>query len=290
LESIVKIPVKSERQAMDWSLVLLSQGIESRIDAEPEGTGWRLEVLIEDEQRAREAIRKYRLENRHWIWPRKVVYQGLLFDWSALGWVVLISVFFWASSQAPVLKAAGVMDTEAVGSGQWWRLCTAIWLHADPGHLASNASIGIVLLGLTLGLYGTGTGMLAACLAGIGGNAFAWLVVSTPHRSLGASGLVMGCIGLLATRVLLSKGDNRWRLLLSSMAAALMLFILLGLSPGTDIKAHAGGAGSGFILGLLLALVGPGPESTRWNTICGALFCALTCVCWVLAMASANQS
>jgi len=43
-------------------------------------------------------------------------------------------------------------------------------------HLASNLSIGFVLLGLVMGRWGTATGMLAALLAGIGGNVGNWLL------------------------------------------------------------------------------------------------------------------
>ena len=37
-----------------------------------------------------------------------------------------------------------------------------MWLHADVGHFATNATFGLVLLGLVMGRYGTGVGLLAA--------------------------------------------------------------------------------------------------------------------------------
>jgi membrane associated rhomboid family serine protease len=285
MDFISRIHAASRHQAMDWSLVLLSQGIESKIEFSPENQIWWLEVAAEHEPAARETIRKYQHENRRWAWRKEVAYPGLLFDWAALSWVVLVVVFYWAASEVPFLQTAGAMDTAAVEHGQWWRLCTAVWLHADVAHLAGNATIGVVLLGFTLGLFGTGTGLLAAYIAGIGGNVIAWQVAGEHHRSLGASGLVMGCIGLLAAHTLFHTGRNRFKLLGVSAAGALMLFVLLGLSPGTDVIAHTGGAITGALTGALLALIRVKPESARHNLIAGAIFFLLTVIPWAWAVA-----
>ena len=41
-----------------------------------------------------------------------------------------------------------------------------------------------------MGRYGPGLGLLAAYLAGVGGNLTAWAVYGESHRGLGASGVV----------------------------------------------------------------------------------------------------
>src|SRR5213078_4135285 len=153
-----------------------------------------------------------------------------------------LALFYWLQAHLD-LQAAGLMHSTAVAHGQWWRLFTAIWLHADLGHLAANASIGLVLLGFAMGRYGTGTGLLASYLAGAGGNVAAWLLSLEQHRNLGASGMVMGSLGLLAAQSLsLWKQDPAARkYLLSGIGGGLMLFILFGLTPGTDVMAHFGG-------------------------------------------------
>src|SRR5262249_15574554 len=138
--------------------------------------------------------------------------------------------------------------------GQWWRLFTAVWLHADLAHLLANATIGFLLLGLAMGRYGTGTGLLASYLCGPGGNIAAWLAASWLHRNLGAFRMVMGCLGLLAAQspALLRRGGKSVRLLAAGLVGGLMLFIFLGLTPGSDIVAHFGGFVSGLLLGSLL--------------------------------------
>ena len=65
-------------------------------------------------------------------------------------WVLLIGIFFWLTELDPNLRNSGVMNAAKVAQGQWWRLFTAIWLHADAAHLAGNAALGLVLLGLAM--------------------------------------------------------------------------------------------------------------------------------------------
>ena len=147
---------------MDWSLVLLSQGIEATLDHDAETNDWVLLVDGRDAQRAFSALRQYRAENRGWPWQREVLRPGLLFDWGSLAWVLLMLFFYWFQGQSQV-RELGIMDSGKVSTGQWWRLFTAVWLHGDVGHLASNCASGFVLLGLAMGRYGTGAALLAAC-------------------------------------------------------------------------------------------------------------------------------
>ena len=46
------IPARTERQAMDWSLVLVSQGIATTIERDPEANLWRLIIDAPDYPRA----------------------------------------------------------------------------------------------------------------------------------------------------------------------------------------------------------------------------------------------
>lgn len=101
----VRIPVRSERQAMDWSLVLVSQGIESTID-HTEEFGWGLIVADQDYDPAIYALEQYRAENRRWPWRRRISQQGVLFDWGSAAWVVLICIFFWFSQRSTALHDA----------------------------------------------------------------------------------------------------------------------------------------------------------------------------------------
>ena len=129
------LPARSQRQAMDWSLVLASQGIEHVLD-HTEQTGWALVVAEADHPAALAAIRQYRLESRRWPWQRTIPQTGEVYDWFAAAWVLLTVVFYGLSTQRVIFEDVGIVDGTAVAEGEWWRLFTATLLHADLAHLA----------------------------------------------------------------------------------------------------------------------------------------------------------
>jgi rhomboid protease GluP len=278
-----RISARSQKQAMDWSLVLLSQGIESTLSAE-EGR-WALLVPSAQYEVAVRILRQYRLENRGWPWQQELFRPGVLFDWGSMPLVILLGVFYWLDLQSG-LRVRGVMDSGLVVQGEWWRLFTAIWLHGDLAHLASNASIGLLLLGLAMGAYGTGMGVLVAILSGAIGNLAALALDPISHRSLGASGMIMGALGMLAAQSLQTwtRSAPGIRKILMGIAAGFMLFVLLGLSPGTDIIAHTGGFVGGMLLGGSLLLVRLVNHRTGLNLACGFCSAILILYPWYLAL------
>ena len=134
-----------------------------------------------------------------------------------------------------------------------------------------------------MGRYGPGVGLLAAYFAGVGGNLLAWLVYGETHRGLGASGVVMGALGLLAIQsvsLLKRRNANTFRLFASGILAGVLLFVFLGVSPGTDVVAHLGGFVTGLLLGLILALAPHFNHRPLVNLTAGILFAALVILPW----------
>ncbi|MGA2248412.1 MAG: rhomboid family intramembrane serine protease [Verrucomicrobiota bacterium] len=250
-----RIPTRNRRQTMDWGLVLMSQGIAATIDDGADGGGWCLWVSTADHPAAMRAIRLYLWENRHWHWRQPLPWRGFHFDWKIILWaLLLIAVHVVSFASGRGVDIAGRMDSAAVRAGQWWRIFTAMLLHADVAHLASNVSLGVVLLGLVMGRYGSGTGLLAAYLAGATGNLAGLVFYPEPHFGVGASGMVMGGLGLLAVQsvTLLRHGAVGRKYVFRGLLAGLMLFVLFGLSPETDVVAHFGGFVTGLALGGVL--------------------------------------
>ena len=270
---------------MDWSLVLISQEIATTVDYSPQEGGWGLLVATEAQERALEVLRLYQIENRRWPWRSEVFQSQLLFDWLSVAWALVVILFF-LLERGSYLHDAGLMDSTAVAHGQWWRLFTAIWLHADLAHLATNLSIGVLLLGLALGRFGTGAGLLAACIAGAGGNVAACALSVGEHRSLGASGMVMGALGLLAAQsfLLSAHSPHLKKQMLAGVLGGIMLFVLFGFAPDSDILAHAGGFVSGFLLGAVLTQVRNIAHRGKFNLLCGLAFLALVVGPWWLAL------
>jgi membrane associated rhomboid family serine protease len=282
-----RLPAPSRQKAMDWSLVLASQDIPHLIASPDEAGNWSLQVARADTGRASQVIRLYESENRPRPWQHAYFEGRVVFDWTALIWAAALVIIHGLTEKQPSITDAGIMHGVAVSTGDWWRLLTATQLHADWGHLASNLSIGVVLLGLVMGRWGTAVGMLAALLAGAGGNVADWLL-RPECRSLGASSVVMGTIGLLALtpRHPGSGSKKYWRGILGGIAAATMLFTLNGLNPHSDVIAHAGGFITGLALAVMLRALPPFVRGKKGSRAAALLLAVLLAVSWLTALTS----
>ena len=272
---------------MDWSLALISQGIRSTLlRDQPEGK-WVLSISAHDAQKAFQTIRIYHAESRGWPWHDVGEPFRIRFSRISLLWALVVgAVFYWSPAGSGV-RNAGIMDSTATLGGQWWRLFTAIWLHADLRHLAANLGAGVILLGLALGRFGAGPGLLAALLAGAGGNVVSLALNSRPYEGLGASGMIMGALGLIAAQSVSDFREKRFgaRKAMAGLAAGAMLFALYGLDPQSDIPAHFGGFVTGLVIGAGLLLVPRKRlESRGFKWLSAVLFFALAAGTWALAL------
>ncbi len=277
------IPARSRRDAMDLALALASQDIHATIAKTDEG--WRLEVEEFEYEGSLKTIELYRKENRHWRgwnWHQHFPYSGLWFHWGSVFWcATILTLYYWNKVRFPQLEEFGIMDNTAIGNGQWWRLFTAITLHADVSHLAANVSTGFLLVGIAMASYGPGFGLSAAYLAGAGGNLLGLFIYPVTHKSLGASGMVMGALGLAGVQTIVHWQEHSPignRRILRSLAAACAILILLGFSPNSDVIAHVGGFIFGCLLGVMLQRF---PKWLRQNTTVNQV-CVLLLLAWVV--------
>lgn len=282
------IRARSRQEAMDWSLVLASQGIEPTIQYQPAAGGWLLVVQRAEFEPAVAAIRQFHRENRGWHWRHQVASSEFTFHWGALVWCwTLILFHWWGWAWGGGLELAGTMNDRVAQSGEWYRLWTATTLHSDLGHLAANATTGLVVLGLAMGRYGAGWALLGSTLAGVLGNVLGLVVREGAFVGLGASGVVMGALGMLAVYSVGLYRDvpGSKRQVLAGAGAGVLLFVLLGVSPLSDMLAHTGGFVGGILAGLVLGRLPPRLlAGSRVNSVAG-LICGLTLAgAWLLAL------
>jgi len=159
------------------------------------------------------------------------------------------------------------LSTEQVTGGEWWRLITPIFLHGGLLHFVFNSYMLITLGPLVEQIYGAVRYWPIYLACGIAGSAASQLprVVVT----VGASGAIMGLIGLLLVHGLRSGsmlGLAMKRFVLQLAVYMLVLSLLFG---NIDHLNHIGG----FACGGLLALVVPArpvrsaAESTVWQLL-----------------------
>lgn len=280
------INVRSERQAEDWSVVLLSQGIESVIQPGAEAGRWTLIVDRADYTRALRTLRLYVTENKRPVWLQPVPWSGgLVFDWRSPVWFLMLGVLFYLSTyRFESVRDAGIVDSGKLADGEWWRLVTATMLHGDGPHLLSNCTIGIIFLGLAMATYGPGLALLSTFLSGAAANVVSYIIYQHPYRALGSSGMVMAALGMLAAHSLWLWQTQRpvGPVVLRSVLGGVLLLVLMGFDPASDVVAHVSGFVMGGIFGAALR--------DRWarrdgvNTLAGLACGALAGLCWWLAL------
>lgn len=143
-----------------------------------------------------------------------------------------------------------------VNDGEWWRLISATFLHANLQHLAGNM-IGLVIFGRIVEAFVPRPWLLATYLAsGLAGSLASWWLSPETH-SVGASGGVMGVIAFAAMLAWRRPDEfpeevrhRGW------IAVALTMWIGLLGDLRVDNAAHAGGIVAGAVLGLMA--VAPG--------------------------------
>jgi rhomboid protease GluP len=271
ISSEAMIPMKDLRDAMDCSLALTSQAIENHIGKdETVENGFYLTVGELDYSHALDTIRRFRDENRRWRWRKPFVHARISFRWSSIIWCLVLGAFAYLPDIKPGVVEGGILNSALVFDGEWWRVMTATMLHRDIAHLFSNLSAGFVLFGLAMGRFGSGIGLLTILLTGVGGNLFGLAYHMDPYRGLGASGAVMGALGMLGPHAIGLVRQNRsaLRLVVSGLLGVVMLFVLFGMSPESDVIAHFGGFISGIAFGAILGFVDEEKiKHSRWNLI-----------------------
>lgn len=133
---------------------------------------------------------------------------------------------------------------------QPWRLITAIFLHAGLLHIGFNMWVLMDIGPIVEDLYGSARYFFLYVATG----AFGYLASSTigGHPSVGASGALLGLIGVLLAATTGRKNPAAQALRSSLIRWVIYIFVIGFIMSGTDNFAHGGGLVSGFLLGRLM--------------------------------------
>jgi membrane associated rhomboid family serine protease len=286
-------PDAVRRRGHIWALVLEARGVPHRLHV----TGDRLALFVPPAKRAQaEAeIRCYEAENRLWPRSRPAAPSLPRNERRTFLVLVLLGLFHDLTFQPPgtVLGIAvdwhrlGSMDSARVLEGEWWRLVTALTLHADGLHLAGNLVLGGILLALLNRQLGVGLGVALSLCAGTLGNLANALIRGPGHLSVGASTAVFGALGALVARSATAAGRRDWRRWVVPLGAGAGLIALVGVGgERTDYLAHLLGFAAGAVLGVPTRGFRSGSaQRPRWVSWAGGFAAAGAVVgSWALAI------
>ena len=182
------------------------------------------------------------------------------FPWLAAGVIcVNVAVYAFTSRKGAIdldamVRYGGKVAPLIIDVGEYWRLLTANFLHRDALHLALNMFV-LFNVGLALENAYRRLDVLMLLLA----SGLATMGVSlllTDAVSVGASGMVYGCLGGLVVFALKYRAllPSRYRRVLGeAVIPTVLLFLWIGwTSSGVDNSAHLGGLVCGIALGAVL--------------------------------------
>ncbi|MBE0585078.1 MAG: rhomboid family intramembrane serine protease, partial [Desulfofustis sp.] len=213
------------------SLVLSAKGIGHRISRQQDGS-ITIFVPAAVEEAAAYQLDCYFRENRNWPPPDQPARMSTISATPPTFWLIAALALFYAVTgpwdYRSVWFSSGSGDAAAVlYHGQWYRLVTALTLHADVSHLLGNCLIGGILLHFFLQINGTGLGLLTLLISATVGNYLNVLVHGGDHLFVGFSTAVFSIIGMLSIhQILEQRKPFGIRMFIPPMAGAALLAML----------------------------------------------------------------
>ena len=253
---------EGQTEVNEYALVILAMNLDCWLSMEAEGPRFLLyaepafKVAIVEEFRLYEE-EQMQLSQRVSETPLHQSGVELL-----LLWTVLLMVAFMAQTESMVAKYCN--SSEGVfGSGEWYRCFTALFLHADVGHLLGNVLIGGIFCVFVARTFGPIRGWISILASGTLGNLMtSWLHFPEGFKSLGASTATFGALGLLVGGSALLAYRSRSARKIGGFALPFIAgAILLGwfgsgggdAASKVDVLAHVMGFCAGALIGLVLA-------------------------------------
>lgn len=283
------------RQANERALVIAAMGLPYWVF--PKDTHFLLCVEQAHASRAAEELAIYEIERRQNPFRRiRRLSKGasrsptaslFVFTWVLVG-------FFLLQHRGPewMTRAGDVSPKAVLDQGQWWRLVTALTLHADLAHLGANLATGICFAFFLLPMLGTGLTWSGILLSGVLGNLLnAVFYRGEPHFSIGASTAVFGALGILVgAQIAAQKAASRklrlWEIILPIGAGAAFLAYLGVGDKGqpVDFMAHFWGLLVGAPIGLLGGLLRlKGRLSATHQRLLATAALLIPFLCWAAA-------
>jgi rhomboid protease GluP len=208
-------------------------------------------LLHRIEQSDRPPLRVFGSETR---WPTNAVLIFIVLNIVMFG----AEVWFGGSMNPRTLHRLGAFEPWAVRfGGEYWRMLTALFLHFGPLHLIVNLyALYVIGPGLER-IIGSVRFALYYLLAGLGSSAGVLLLhlsgLSRPEQLVGASGCVMGIVGVWAGYLLRHRHEPFAARRLWNIVLIVAIQTVFDLStPQISMAAHLSGLVTGVLLGLLI--------------------------------------
>jgi len=159
-----------------------------------------------------------------------------------------------------VLDRLGACRPLPLLEGEWWRLVMPIFLHGGVLHIAMNTWVLMDLGPQVEEVYGSARYLFLYLATGATGFLASSVV---GHFSVGASGALMGLIGLMLA-ITTRRGGAYMQMVRGQLLRWVVYILVFGiLVRGVDNAGHLGGLAAGFLLGRVMADREPATAAER---------------------------
>lgn len=272
-----------------YSLVLSAAGITHRIQHIDSA---HLEIYVSSELKDIAAMELAAYERENTNWPPKNQIDTYMPSFRAMSPIIAGSLLFiygqtgdWKQGSLWFVHGAG--NSEAIlNQSQYYRLVTALTLHADLVHVLSNCILGGFLVHFLLSITGNGIGIFMLLATGAAANYINVLAHGPGHNFVGFSTSIFSVIGMLCTINFRGKKKKTVLHFLMPVMAGLALLAFLGSSgERTDLGGHFFGLATGLLAGNIVRwrVFETIRNSFLWQFLLGCCSCIVVYICWQIA-------
>lgn len=278
--------LQTRKDAEDLKFILRGGGVHCAIEpvrAGDNGSGvyWAVLVSARDLDEARAILQEEGLAHVHG--PRLPEMETTPARPPGLYWIVglmLANLLVWvamegqgSSEDRAILLRFGASHAPRLLAGEWWRTITAVFVHIGLRHLLANMITLVVLGPPVLQGWGIGRFYFMYLTAGVAGNWISFALSPTGSVKAGASGAILGLLGVLAGARLRSLRARTpspptrfkaWHII--AMLIAFYGFVV-GVGGTVDHLAHIGGLVTGGVVAFVMPP--PGTLDRRTERILG---------------------
>lgn len=163
---------------------------------------------------------------------------------------ILISMMHWYSS---LIELLGASSHAVYSRGEYWRLLTTMFIHADIIHLLSNAFLFLIFGWLLKAYFGTMVFPISSFIIGIATTAMTIATYEPPILLIGASGMIYGMAALWIFFYIRFDYDHTYQVrIIRAIGFAMVMLLPTTFNPSTSYRSHAIGFINGIIAGFLL--------------------------------------
>ncbi len=218
----------------------------------------RVNLIINITNDINEKAQKENIKYENVFKPKKIIVTRVL--------MIINIIMFIISIMFPEVFNVFVLDPDLVSKGEYWRLITAAFLHADIIHLLVNMYALNIIGTQVETVLGKSRFLIIYFASAIGGSLMSSIL--TKGLSVGASGALFGLLGALVYfgyyyRIYFGS------VLTSQILPVIILNLAMGfLIPGIDNAGHIGGLISGLFIAMSLGI---GKEEEKTSRVNGTI-------------------